>query len=75
MNPINRCLGLEEAASKLSVSPLTLRRWARDKKIESVRLGRRLVFREASLEAFIAAGIQPAQAQHQNEFEHEKGAR
>lgn len=34
MNRITRCLGLEEAASKLSVSPLTLRRWARDKKIE-----------------------------------------
>lgn len=68
MNRINRCLGLEEAASKLSVSPLTLRRWARDKKIESVRLGRRLVFREASLEAFIDAGIQPAQHQQRNNF-------
>lgn len=68
MNRINRCLGLEEAASKLSVSPLTLRRWARDKKIESVRLGRRLVFREASLEAFITAGIQPAQALKQDKL-------
>lgn len=58
---INRCLGLEEAASKLSVSPLTLRRWARDHKIESVRLGRRLVFRETVLEAFIEAGTRKAQ--------------
>ncbi len=62
----NRCLGLEEAASQLSVSPLTLRRWARDKKLESVRLGRRVVFREATLDAFITAGIQPAQGPKQN---------
>ena len=61
MNHVNQCLGLDEAASKLSVSPLTLRRWARDKKIESVRLGRRLVFREAALEAFIEAGTRKPQ--------------
>jgi excisionase family DNA binding protein len=53
----NQCRGLEEAAMRLAVSPLTLRRWARDRKIESVRLGRRLVFRDAALEAFITAGI------------------
>ncbi len=62
MNLINRCLGLEDAASKLSVSPLTLRRWARDKKIESVRLGRRLVFRECALDEFIEAGTRKPQS-------------
>jgi len=54
---MSQCRGLDEAAAKLAVSPLTLRRWARDGKIESVRLGRRLVFRESALETFIAAGV------------------
>jgi excisionase family DNA binding protein len=60
---MNQCLCLEEAATRLAVSPFTLRRWARDKKIESVRLGRRLVFRDAALEAFITARIQKPQPQ------------
>ena len=29
---MNQCKNLEEAAAKLAVSPLTLRRWARDGK-------------------------------------------
>lgn len=53
-------LGLEEAAGRLAVQPLKLRRWARDGKIESVRLGRRVVFRESALEAFIQANVQDA---------------
>ena len=53
----SQCCGLDEAAKRLAVQPSTLRRWAQDGKIESVRLGRRLVFREAALEAFIQAGI------------------
>jgi excisionase family DNA binding protein len=52
-----KCLGLDEAATRLAVQPSTLRRWARDGKVESVRLGRRLVFREAALDAFIQTGI------------------
>lgn len=56
-----KCLGVEEAAMLLAVQPSTLRRWARDGKIESVRLGRRLVFRESSLEEFVAAGIRMVQ--------------
>jgi|CXWL01.1.fsa_nt_gi excisionase family DNA binding protein len=52
-----KCLGLDEAATRLAVQPSTLRRWARDLKIESVRLGRRVVFRESALEEFIKAGI------------------
>lgn len=55
-----KCLGLEAAAERLSVSPLTLRRWARDSKIESVRLGRRVVFREDSLEAFVQSNVRRA---------------
>lgn len=52
-----KCLGLEEAAGRLAVQPSTLRRWARDGRVESVRLGRRLVFRETSLETFVQANV------------------
>ena len=55
-----KCLGLQEAADRLAVQPSTLRRWARDLKLDSVRLGRRLVFREDSLEAFVQANVRKA---------------
>jgi len=54
-----RCLSLDEAASRLSVQPSTLLKWAREGILESVRLGRRRVFREDALANFINAGIQP----------------
>jgi excisionase family DNA binding protein len=55
-----KCLGLQEAADRLAVQPSTLRRWAKDLKLDSVRLGRRLVFREDSLEAFVQANVRRA---------------
>ncbi len=55
-----QCIGLDDAAAMLAVQPSTLRRWARDGKVESVRLGRRLVFRESSLAAFIQDGVREA---------------
>ncbi len=54
-----QCLSLDEAAARLSVQPSTLLKWARAGRIESVRLGRRRVFREGAVEDFIKAGIQP----------------
>jgi len=54
-----QCLSLDEAAARLSVQPSTLLKWARAGKLESVRLGRRRVFREDALAKFINAGIQP----------------
>lgn len=58
---MNHCIGLDEAAARLAVQPSTLRRWAKDGKIESVRLGRRLVFRMSALDAFIEAGVRGTQ--------------
>ena len=55
-----KCLGLQEAAERLAVAPLTLRWWCQDGKIESVRLGRRVVFREDALNAFIQANVRRA---------------
>jgi hypothetical protein len=44
---------LKEGAARLGVSPFTLRLWAvYQNKIPYVRLGRRVVFRPADLEAF-----------------------
>ncbi len=60
MGSQNQCLSVDEAAARLAVRPSTLLKWSRLGKIESVRLGRRRVFREAVIEAFIAVGIQPA---------------
>lgn len=56
----SQCLGVDDAATRLAVQPSTLRRWARDGKIESVRLGRRLVFRESSLDSFVQANVREA---------------
>ncbi len=55
-----QCLSLDQAAGYLSVQPSTLLKWARSGRVESVKLGRRRVFREAALEDFINGGIQPA---------------
>lgn len=54
-----QCLSLDEAAARLSVQPSTLLKWTRAGKIESVRLGRRRVFREEALAEFIKAGVVP----------------
>ena len=44
---------LREAAERLGVSPFTLRNWAKyQRRVSYLRLGRRIVFRPADLEAF-----------------------
>jgi excisionase family DNA binding protein len=49
-------LSLTEAARRLGVSPHTLRAWARSQhRLPFYRLGRRLVFAVADLDAFLAA--------------------
>jgi excisionase family DNA binding protein len=49
-------LSVREAAARLGVSPHTLRGWAKyQRRVPYLRLGRRLVFRPADLDAFEAA--------------------
>jgi len=47
---------IKEAASKLKVSPLTLRGWIYEGKLAPVKLGRRLLLTERELERFIEEG-------------------
>ena len=46
-------LSLYQAAEILAVSPETLRRWAAARRVASVKLGRRLLFDEEALRAWV----------------------
>jgi excisionase family DNA binding protein len=50
-------MNLEEAGKFLGVSPHTLRAWARSKKVRHFKLGRRIVFDRADLEAFLSSNV------------------
>jgi excisionase family DNA binding protein len=46
-------LNSQEAAAYLSAPVKTLRRWAREKMVPSIKIGRKLLFRRSSLEALL----------------------
>jgi excisionase family DNA binding protein len=46
-------LTAEETAEELRESVKTVRRWAREKLIPSIKIGRRLLFRRTALEALL----------------------
>ena len=50
---------ITEAANALSVSPWTIRKWVRDGRLKSTRLGRRVVVERAELLRVLAEGINP----------------
>jgi excisionase family DNA binding protein len=56
-----RKLSVLEAAQFLNVSVHTIRAWTRSRRLPFLRLGRRVVFDIADLEAFAAAGRVPPQ--------------
>jgi excisionase family DNA binding protein len=58
---MERLLSVDEAADVLGLSRWTIRKWLSEKKINSVRLGRRVLFESAELNRLIEAGRQPAQ--------------
>jgi len=51
----DRILTVDEAAEKLGISAYTVRQWAREKRLPTIRLGRYWRFRESSLQAWLAA--------------------
>jgi len=53
-------MGLDEAAKYLAIQPSTLRRWAWERKIPSVKLGRRLLFRRDVLDELVERNERPA---------------
>ena len=60
-------LSVEAAAELLSLSRWTIRVYEREKKIPSVRIGRRVLFRPEDLERFVqertGAATEPAKVQ------------
>lgn len=51
---------VEEAAKYLGLQPSTLRRWAWERKAPTVKLGRRLLFRQDVLDELIRRNERPA---------------
>jgi excisionase family DNA binding protein len=49
-------LSAAQAAPLLSIHSVTLLRWAREGKVPSIRLGRRVAFRTSQLEKWLASG-------------------
>jgi excisionase family DNA binding protein len=50
-------VGLEEASAMVGVSARSLRLWAVQGRVKSVKLGSRLVFRISDLEQFLEEGL------------------
>jgi excisionase family DNA binding protein len=50
-----KLLNVQEAAVKLGISPLTMRAWIRQRRLPSVRLGRRVLLDPQDIERFIDA--------------------
>jgi excisionase family DNA binding protein len=53
-------VGLDAAASMIGVRPRTLRKWASEGRLPSIRAGGRLLFRMSALEDFLNQHERPA---------------
>ena len=53
-------LSTREAAALLGISPLTLKDWARERRIASLKIGRRVLFTQVDLEEFLTSSRRPA---------------
>lgn len=53
-------VSIEEGAKALNVSPWTLRAWAKQGRLETVKLGRRRLLKKAALEKLVSEGLPPA---------------
>jgi excisionase family DNA binding protein len=49
----SKLLSVEEAATKLGISPLTMRAWLRQRRLPFVRLGRRVLLHPEDIENFV----------------------
>ena len=55
-----RLLDVREAAAVLGVKPSTMYKWAYERRIATVKIGRALRFRESDIEALIRRSTRPA---------------
>jgi excisionase family DNA binding protein len=53
-------LSVEEVAQRTGVSKFTVRGWIQDRKLESFKVGRRVIVDEAAVSRLLAAGRNPA---------------
>ncbi len=53
-------LGVREAATVLGIATGTLRRWTYERRVECVRLGRRVLYRPSALKRLIQANERKA---------------
>jgi excisionase family DNA binding protein len=60
MNVQPLAVGLEEAAAMIGIAPRTLRKWATERRLRSIKLGNRLMFRISDLEKLLVENERPA---------------
>ena len=55
-----KLLDVDAAAERLSVSPFTIRAWLRQRRLEHVKLGRRVLVPERAIRRFVERNTIPA---------------
>ena len=55
-----KLLDVDAAAERLSVSPFTIRAWLRQRRLEHVKLGRRVLVPESAIRRFVERNTIPA---------------
>lgn len=63
---MDKLYSLKQAANALNLAPVTLRMWCYRREVPFVKLGRRLLFRECDLQAFILKNLTRAKEQEQS---------
>lgn len=54
---MEKLMTIQETAQMLRISPVTLRLWTYQKRVQSVKLGRRVLFRKTDIDNFINSNL------------------
>jgi excisionase family DNA binding protein len=54
---VEKLMTIQETAQMLRISPVTLRLWTYQKRVSSVKLGRRVLFRKTDIDNFINSNL------------------
>lgn len=55
---LNRAYGIPEAAKFLGISPWTLRKWIGERRVPSLKLGKRVMISREAIDRILSEGIQ-----------------
>ena len=55
VEPVEKLYSLQEAADYLHVTTRTVRNWIKDGRLRAFKIGRRLIIKESTLQAFVDA--------------------